>query len=153
MTYFSFTCTPLEQTLETFGTLGPNGKRTPFSAYPFSRAIEDGVVMDVTKNIISIRKPEWADSSKDGIVDMINLTCQVSPDTIASKARFILEDFLKRSQEMSNATFKAKGMLVVSGRPHIIEYKKEMEAILPKLAKKAGQRVWAFFRLLKLLAF
>lgn len=59
-------------------------------------------------------------------------------DTIRSKAKWILKDFLRRSAALSNSTFRAKGMLVVSGRPHIIEYKKQMELLLPSLAKEVG---------------
>ena len=68
ISYFSFTCTPQAQTLEAFGNPTAKGTYLPFYTYPFSRAVRDGVVLDVTKDILHCRDESWAEgvSSRDG---------------------------------------------------------------------------------------
>jgi len=55
------------------------------------------------------------------------------PLAIKEKANFIVQHFINKSAELSNDTFKAKGMLVVSSRPLILVYKKLLEACIADL--------------------
>lgn len=48
--YFAFTATPKNKTLETFGTKTPEGKFEPFDAYSMKQAIEEEFILDVLKN-------------------------------------------------------------------------------------------------------
>jgi hypothetical protein len=60
----------------------------------------------------------------------------------------MIKDFFETSRALSNKTFQAKGMLVVAGRPHIIEYKKQFEELLPRIAREKKMRVRARARIL-----
>jgi type I restriction enzyme, R subunit len=48
--YFAFTATPKNKTLETFGTKTTEGKFEPFDAYTMKQAIEEEFILDVLKN-------------------------------------------------------------------------------------------------------
>ena len=51
--YFAFTATPKNKTLEIFGTPVPEGDKTrhvPFHSYTMKQAIQEGFIIDVLKN-------------------------------------------------------------------------------------------------------
>jgi len=48
--YFAFTATPKNKTLETFGTKTSEGKFVPFDLYSMKQAIEEEFILDVLKN-------------------------------------------------------------------------------------------------------
>lgn len=48
--YFAFTATPKNKTLETFGIKAANGKFHPFDLYSMKQAIEEEFILDVLKN-------------------------------------------------------------------------------------------------------
>ncbi len=48
--YFAFTATPKNSTLEKFGTKQPDGEFKPFHLYSMKQAIEEGFILDVLSN-------------------------------------------------------------------------------------------------------
>ena len=48
--YFAFTATPKNKTLELFGKKQRNGQFRPFHAYTMKQAIEEGFILDVLKH-------------------------------------------------------------------------------------------------------
>ena len=50
LSFFAFTATPKDKTLELFGHAGPDGKPEPFHLYSMRQAIEEGFILDVLKN-------------------------------------------------------------------------------------------------------
>lgn len=50
LSYFAFTATPKQKTLELFGTRQPDGSFHPFSLYTMRQAIEEGFILDVLQN-------------------------------------------------------------------------------------------------------
>ncbi len=50
LSYFAFTGTPKNQTLELFGHQRPDGKYEAFHLYPMRQAIEEGFILDVLAN-------------------------------------------------------------------------------------------------------
>src|SRR5690606_16850348 len=52
--YFAFTATPKQKTLELFGTRNPETNRwEPFHVYSMWQAIEEGFILDVLRNYIT----------------------------------------------------------------------------------------------------
>src|SRR3954451_15643864 len=49
ISYFAFTATPKNKTLELFGRKGPDGKPAEFHLYSMRQAIEEGYILDVLK--------------------------------------------------------------------------------------------------------
>lgn len=50
VSYYAFTATPRQETLEKFGEKQSNGTFKPFSLYSMKQAIEEGFILDVLKN-------------------------------------------------------------------------------------------------------
>jgi len=48
--YFAFTATPKNKTLELFGERQSNGSFRPFHSYTMKQAIQEEFIMDVLKN-------------------------------------------------------------------------------------------------------
>src|SRR5690606_33496014 len=54
LSYFAFTATPKQKTLELFGTRNPEtGRWEPFHVYSMRQAIEEGFILDVLRNYIT----------------------------------------------------------------------------------------------------
>ena len=54
--YYAFTATPKNKTLETFGTYdSTDGKFYPFHTYSMKQAIEEGFILDVLQNYTTYR--------------------------------------------------------------------------------------------------
>ena len=50
LSFFAFTATPKEKTLEQFGTEYEDGSFHPFHIYSMRQAIEEGFILDVLQN-------------------------------------------------------------------------------------------------------
>ena len=52
LSFFAFTATPKQKTLEIFGERDDSGKPGPYDKYSMKQAIEEGFILDVLKNYI-----------------------------------------------------------------------------------------------------
>ena len=55
LSFFAFTATPKQKTLEMFGELQENGTFKPFHIYSMKQAIEERFILDVLKNYTTYR--------------------------------------------------------------------------------------------------
>ncbi len=71
ISYFAFTATPRNVTLERFGTYGTDGLPHPFHLYSMRQAIEEGFILDVLQNYMTYKAYYRAGSraNRDGTVD------------------------------------------------------------------------------------
>ncbi len=53
MSFFAFTATPRNVTLERFGVRGPDGLPRPFHLYSMRQAIEEGFILDVLQHYMT----------------------------------------------------------------------------------------------------
>src|SRR3954453_4408317 len=53
ISFFAFTATPRNVTLERFGTKGADGLPHPFHLYSMRQAIEEGFILDVLQNYMT----------------------------------------------------------------------------------------------------
>ena len=53
MSFFAFTATPKDKTLQIFGTKYPDGSYKPYHVYSMQQAIEEGFILDVLKNYMT----------------------------------------------------------------------------------------------------
>ena len=56
LSFFAFTATPKDKTLEIFGEPQPDGSFHPFHIYSMRQAIEEGFILDVLKNYTTYKK-------------------------------------------------------------------------------------------------
>lgn len=131
MSFFAFTATPKDKTLQIFGTKQSDGTYTAFHNYSMQQAIEEGFILDVLKNymtynmyykIIKTSESDEKIKSSKGMKEIARFE-SLHPHNLSQKAAIMIEHFLNNTQYKING--KAKAMVVTSSRLHAIRYLKE----------------------------
>jgi type I restriction enzyme R subunit len=128
ISYFAFTATPRNVTLERFGTKDLNGLPKPFHLYSMRQAIEEGFILDVLQNYVTYKSYYQLEKA---IEDDPNLSgrkahprvarfASLHPTAIAQKVEVIVEHF--RRHVMREIDGQAKAMVVTQSREHAFRY-------------------------------
>ncbi|AEK19513.1 type I restriction-modification enzyme, subunit R [Methanococcus maripaludis X1] len=134
--FFAFTATPKNKTLELFGTpFGETGKR-PFHVYSMKQAIEEGFILDVLKNYISYdtyyqlakKIEEDPEYDKKKAKALLRNLVEKQPETILKKADIMLNHFM--SSSINQINHKAKAMIVTRSRLHALLYYQAIEKLI-----------------------
>lgn len=140
--YFAFTATPKNKTLETFGTLvvDENGnpvlnedgeaQHRPFHSYTMKQAIQEGFILDVLKyytpisSYYKLMKTVQDDPMFDKKRAQKKLRAFVESDsyTISQKAEMMVEHFHEQVISKGKIGGQARAMVVTSSIPRCIEY-------------------------------
>lgn len=131
MSFFAFTATPKEKTLQLFGTKQLDGTYKAFHNYSMQQAIEEGFILDVLKNYMTynmyykIVKTATSDEKFKSSKGMQAIARYESlhPHNLSQKAAIMIEHFLNTTQYKIGG--KAKAMVVTSSRLHAVRYLKE----------------------------
>jgi type I restriction enzyme R subunit len=132
--YFAFTATPKNKTLEIFGTALPpvDGKvrHRPFHSYTMKQAIEEGFILDVLQNYTSVESyyrlakkieedPEF-DSKKAKA--KLRLYVESHDHAIKVKAAIMVDHFLDSVVGKRKINGEARAMVVCDGIGRAIQY-------------------------------
>jgi len=138
--YFAFTATPKNTTLEKFGTQQPDGQFKPFHLYSMKQAIEEKFILDVLANYTtykgyyeiqkSIEDNPLFDTAK--AQKKLRAYVERSQQTINTKAEIMVEDFIGNVVNAKKLRGKAKGMIVTQNIEMAIRYYKAVQAELEK---------------------
>lgn len=129
LSFFAFTATPKEKTLEIFGNELEDGSFHPFHIYSMRQAIEEGFIMDVLANYTTYEtcyKIAQADDEIDEEVPTsqaskaIRRYAEHHPYNIAQKAEIIVETFNDVTRHKING--KGKMMVVTASRLAAVRY-------------------------------
>ena len=131
--YFAFTATPKNKTLETFGVPYQDGdeiKHRPFHVYTMKQAIQEGFILDVLKyytpiaSYYKLMKTVQDDPMFDKKRAQKKLRAFVESDsyTIAQKAEMMVEHFHEQVISKGKIGGQARAMVVTSSIPRCIEY-------------------------------
>lgn len=131
--YFAFTATPKNKTLETFGVPYEEGgetKHRPFHIYTMKQAIQEGFILDVLKNYTAIDsyykliKTVENDPMFDKKRAQKKLRSFVEGNsfTIAKKAAMMVEHFHEQVIAKGKIGGQARAMVVTASIPRCIEY-------------------------------
>lgn len=131
--YFAFTATPKNKTLETFGVPYQDGdeiKHRPFHVYTMKQAIQEGFILDVLQNYTPIdsfyklMKTVEDDPMFDKKRAQKKLRSFVESDsyTIGKKAAMMVEHFHEKVIAKGKIGGQARAMIVTSSIPRCIEY-------------------------------
>lgn len=139
LSFFAFTATPKQKTLEIFGTKADNGKPEPFHVYSMRQAIEEGFIFNVLENYTTydtyfqIGKKVADDPvySKGQANKALGKYMGLHPHNLAQKTEVIIEHF--RSQVQHRIGGKAKAMLVTGSRLHAVRYYFEFQKYIKKM--------------------
>ena len=132
--YFAFTATPKNKTLELFGEPCPQPggavKHEPFHIYTMKQAIEEGFILDVLVNYTPHRiyyelskaiedNPEF-DSRR--AQSKLRRYVEEHPDTVAQKAAIMVDHFESAVRRPKKLGGEARAMVVAEGVNRAIEY-------------------------------
>ncbi len=139
ISYFAFTATPKNRTLELFGRKGPDGKPVEFHLYSMRQAIEEGYILDVLRGYQTYDTAlKIAGNAKSGEVEEgaarkgLMRWVSLHPTNISQKAQIIVEHFHVNVAHLLEG--KAKAMVVTDSRKAAVKYKKAIDDYIAKRA-------------------
>lgn len=133
LSFFAFTATPKQKTLEMFGVTGSDGKPHPFHLYSMRQAIKEGFILDVLEHYITYslfykvtkRIDEDPNVDKKKAAIAVARFVSLHPHNLAQKTEVIIEHF--RQFVRHRIKGKAKAMVVTSSRLHAVRYKQAFD--------------------------
>ncbi|MDR0918887.1 MAG: DEAD/DEAH box helicase family protein, partial [Oscillospiraceae bacterium] len=132
--YFAFTATPKNKTLEMFGTKVPQPDGTnkfyPFHNYSMKQAIQEGFILDVLQNYTTVKSyyklaktiAENPKFDKKKAQKKLRHFVESDSFTIAKKADMMVEHFYSQVISKGKIDGKARAMVVTSGIERAIDY-------------------------------
>lgn len=143
LSFFAFTATPKQKTLELFGVPQPDGTYHSFHLYTMRQAIEEGFILDVLQNYTTFETyfnllKKAADDprvEKSKAFSLLKRYVNLHRFTIARKTEVMVEHFWENSRHQipdDNGIGQAKAMVVTASRLHAVSYKQAFDAYLKK---------------------
>jgi len=133
LSFFAFTATPKDKTLEMFGTEYEDGSFHPFHIYSMRQAIEEGYILDVLQNYMTydtcFRIAKTTEDNPDvpasRAAKLIRKYQELHPYNISQKARIIVETFRETTRHKIGG--KGKMMVITSSRLAAVRYYHEVK--------------------------
>jgi len=139
ISYFGFSGTPKNKTLEIFGRKNENGQFESFDTYSMEQSIYEGFTLDVLQNYTTYERyfklnkkiDEDKELPSSRVKKMLVSWVDIQPHTITEKSKIILEHFIyNTSKKMSG---KSRGMVVTRSRLHCVKFKLELDKQMKEL--------------------
>ena len=129
VSFFAFTATPKNKTLELFGTPTAGGEYEPFHLYSMKQAIEENFILNVLENYttyktffnLSKRIEEDPEYEKKKAIKVLKQYVDLHEHAIDKKTEIMIEHFWNIVKNRIGD--KAKGMVVSRSRLHAVRYK------------------------------
>ena len=144
ISYFAFTATPKNKTLELFGTKRDDGKREPFHLYSMKQAIQEEFILDVLENYTTYQSYfkllKTAKAEENPLYDTnlakkkLKAYVEGHEFTIAKKAEVMIEHFNGQAHKIKG---QARAMVVTSSILCAIKYKQAFDQQLKNTPYKA----------------
>ena len=140
LSFFAFTATPKNKTLELFGTKDPTVRKhyRPFHEYSMRQAIDEGFILDVLKSYTTFKTYfELIENEKaEGEKEVEELKARrllleyvdQHEFAIKRKAHIIVDHFTSKTAHKIRG--QAKAMVVTHSRAHAVRYKQEIDNII-----------------------
>ena len=131
--FFAFTATPKNKTLELFGVKNERGKYHPFHTYSMKQAIEEGFILNVLDNYLTyetyfklIKKVvEDHEYDEKKAKRLLRNFVEKHPHAIMKKTEIILDHFMNST--INKIDGKARAMVVTRSRLHAVLYKRAFD--------------------------
>ena len=152
--YFAFTATPKNKTLELFGEpyqAGDQTKHRPFHSYTMKQAIQEGFILDVLRYYTSVKsyykliKKTGGDPKFDSKRAQKKLRRYVEghEHAIRLKAEIMVDHFHDQVLALNKLGRKARAMVVTGGIKQAIQYYRAIQAYLQQ-RKSQYEAICAF---------
>ena len=144
ISYFGFSGTPKNKTLELFGRKNADGTFVPFHVYSMHQSISEGFTLDVLQNYTTFKRyfelvksvPEDKEYEKARTLRALTNYVDLQPHSIETKTRIILEHFIARTAKTIEG--KGRAMLITPSRLHCVRYKLEFDRQMRKMGLSYG---------------
>ena len=144
ISYFGFSGTPKNKTLELFGRKDADGTFVPFHVYSMHQSISEGFTLDVLQNYTTFKRyfelvksvPEDKEYEKARTLRALTNYVDLQPHSIETKTRIILEHFTARTAKTIEG--KGRAMLVTPSRLHCVRYKLEFDRQMREMGLSYG---------------
>lgn len=150
LSFYAFTATPKDKTLEIFGEEWIDGTFHPFHVYSMRQAIEEGFIMDVLANYTTYKTcykvakniPDNPEVPASKAMKLIRRYAELHPYNIAQKAAIIVETF----REVTSKAIGGKGkmMVVTASRLAAVRYFYEVQRYVRQQGYDSLQVMIAF---------
>jgi type I restriction enzyme R subunit len=131
--YFAFTATPKNKTLELFGEAYPEGgkvKHRPFHSYTMKQAIQEGFILDVLKNYTPVNSYYRLVKKVEGDPEFdvrraqkkLRRYVESHDHAIRLKAEIMVDHFHEQVVALNKIGGEARAMVVTSGIERAIQY-------------------------------
>lgn len=141
LSFYAFTATPKQKTLETFGVENPDGSFSPFHLYSMRQAIEERFILDVLENYTTFgvyfkllkaidEDPKYP---KKKAMNQLRRYIDQHDYTIAQKTQIMVEHFWETTRHKipnEKGVGQAKAMVVTRSRLHAVRYKLAIDKYL-----------------------
>lgn len=133
ISFFGFTGTPKNKTLELFGRKNEAGQFVPFHSYTMKQSIAEGYTLDVLEHFMSYKR--WFKLKQEDEKEDLELPegkvkkelmkfVDSHHETIRQKVAIILNQFVHHTQKQIRG--RARAMVVVRSRKHCVLFQQEM---------------------------
>ncbi|MBN1291728.1 MAG: type I restriction endonuclease subunit R, partial [Candidatus Latescibacteria bacterium] len=144
ISYFGFSGTPKNKTLEIFGRKNEQGQFIPFDLYSMRQSIAEGFMLDVLQNYTTYERyfrlnkkiEEDKELPESRVKKMLVKYVDIHPYTIAEKTKIILEHFISHSSHKLSG--KSRAMVVTRSRLHCVKYKLEFDKQIKEMKLPFG---------------
>ena len=136
--FFAFTATPINKTLELFGTSNGDEKKKPFHTYSMRQAIEEGFILDVLSTYVTIKEAFKLITNTEDNPELLEEKAKRAlfkyykqhEFTISQKVDMIMDNFLNNGRKKINGHGKA--MIVTDSRQSAVLYYQAVKEYLSK---------------------
>ncbi|HMP83919.1 MAG TPA: type I restriction endonuclease subunit R, partial [Verrucomicrobiota bacterium] len=136
--YFAFTATPKNKTLELFGVQQADGSFRPFHSYTMKQAIQEGFILDVLAHYTPVssyyRLIKKVDDDPEFDVKRaqkkLRRYVESNDHAIRRKAEIMIDHFHEEVLARKKLGGQARAMIVTSGIARAIQYKQAFDAYL-----------------------
>ena len=133
ISYFGFSGTPKNKTLELFGRKDEEGKFVPFHVYSMRQSISEGFTLDVLQNYTTFKRyfelvksvPEDEEYERARTLRALTNYVDLQHHSIETKTRIMLEHFTERTAKTIGG--KGRAMLITPSRLHCVRYKQAFD--------------------------
>ena len=144
ISYFGFSGTPKNKTLELFGRKDADGTFVPFHVYSMEQSISEGFTLDVLQNYTTFKRyfqlvksvQEDRAYDKGRTLRMLTNYVDLQPHSIETKTRIILEHFTDHTAKTIES--KGRAMLITPSRLHCVRYKLEFDKQMQEMGLSYG---------------
>jgi len=139
ISYFAFTATPKNKTLEIFGRKDSEGQFHAFDIYTMRQAIEEGFILDVLSNYTTYKryfrlvKTINADKEypKRKALRLILNHADLQPHAIEMKSRIMLDHFANEASSVIGG--ESRAMIVTRSRLHAVRFYLSIKKLMKEM--------------------